>query len=52
MKARVLKRFRDKHNGTIYNPDEIITVSKKRFEEILKTAPLVEEVVEKKDIDE
>lgn len=52
MKARVLTRFRDKHNGTIYKPDEIITVSKKRFAEILKTAPLVEEVVEKKDIDE
>lgn len=47
MKAKVLKRFRDKHNGKIYEPNDIITVTKKRFAEILTVDKLVEEVVEK-----
>lgn len=46
MKAKVLKRFKDKHNGKIYEPSQIITISKKRFVEILKVGPLVEEVTE------
>lgn len=46
MKAKVLKRFKDKHNGKEYKPGEIITVSKKRFAEILEVGPLVEEVTE------
>lgn len=49
MKARVLKVFRDKHSGKVYKVDEIITVTKKRFAEILETAPLVEEVVEEQE---
>lgn len=44
MKAKVLKRFKDKHNGKIYEPGEIITISKKRFNEILEVGVLVEEV--------
>jgi hypothetical protein len=44
MKAKVLKRFKDKHNGKIYEPGEIITISKKRFNEILEVDVLVEEV--------
>lgn len=44
MKAKVLKRFKDKHNGKIYEPGEIITISKKRFNEILEVDILVEEV--------
>lgn len=44
MKAKVLKRFKDKHNGKIYEPGEIITISKKRFAEILEVGVLVEEV--------
>lgn len=46
MKAKVLKRFKDKHNGKIYERGEVITISKKRYEEILTVAPLVEQVVE------
>lgn len=42
MKAKVLKQFKDKHTGEIYKSGDIITVTKKRFAEILKTAPLVE----------
>ena len=44
MKAKVLKRFKDKHNGKVYEPGEIITISKKRFNEILEVDVLVEEV--------
>ena len=46
MKAKVLQKFKDKHNGKIYKKDQIITVSKERFAEILTTGPLVEEVKE------
>ena len=46
MKAKVLKRFKDKHNGKVYEPGDIITVSKKRFAEILEVDVLVEEVTE------
>lgn len=46
MKAKVLKRFKDKHTGEIYEKDQVITVTKKRFAEILKTDVLVEEVKE------
>lgn len=48
MKAKVLREFRDKHSGNTYQKGEIITVSRERFDEILKTAPLVEEVKEAK----
>lgn len=44
MKAKVLKRFKDKHNGRVYEAGEIITISKKRFAEILEVGVLVEEV--------
>ena len=43
MKAKVLKKFRDKNTGKIHKVGEIITVSKERFEEILKVGKLVEE---------
>lgn len=46
MKVKVLKKFKDKHNGKTYKEGDIITVSKKRYAEILETAPLVEEVKE------
>lgn len=47
MKVKVLKRFRDKYNlDRIYEKDEIIEVSKERFEEILTVDQLVEAVVE------
>lgn len=46
MKVKVLKAFKDKHTGKMYKVDEVITVTKKRYAEILETAPLVEEVKE------
>ena len=44
MKAKVLKKFKDKYTGEVYKEGDVITVTKKRFAEILKTAPLVEEI--------
>lgn len=50
MKIKVLKRFKDKHNGSIYNAGTVLVVSEERFEEIIKTdASLVEAVEEKAD---
>jgi hypothetical protein len=49
MKAKVLRKFRDKHTGEIHNPGDVITISAKRFEEILTVAPLVEKVETKKE---
>ena len=48
MKAKVLRRFKDKYSGKVYKEGEIIVISKDRFEEILNVAPLVEKVVAKK----
>lgn len=48
MKAKVLRRFKDKYSGKVYKVDEVITISKDRFEEILTVAPLVEKVETKK----
>ena len=48
MKAKVLQKFKDKHNGKIYEAGAVITVSKERYDEILTVAPLVEEIREKK----
>lgn len=44
MKAKVLKVFKDKHNGKIHKVGDVLTISKERFNEILSVAPLVEEV--------
>lgn len=48
MKVKVLKRFKDKYTGEVYDPEknEIITISKERFEEILTVDKLVEAIVE------
>lgn len=48
MKAKVLRKFRDKYTGKIHNPGDIIIVSTERFEEIVALAPLVEKVEIKK----
>lgn len=48
MKAKVLKRFKDKYSGKVYKVDEIITISKERYEEILSVDRLVEKVETKK----
>lgn len=44
MKAKVLRKFKDKHSGKMHNVGDIITISKERFAEILKVGPLVAEV--------
>lgn len=52
MKVKVLKKFEDIHTGAIHEVGKILTVSKKRFEEILKNGKeknagvLVEEIKE------
>lgn len=52
MKAKVLKKFKDIHTGEIYKANDVINVTKKRFEEINKNGVkkkkgvLVEEVEE------
>lgn len=43
MKAKVLKKFRDKNTGKIHKKNDVITISKERFEEILKAGKFVEE---------
>ena len=48
MKAKVLKRFRDKYSGKCYKVGEVIVISKERFEEIQKVDNLVEEVKDTK----
>ena len=52
MKAKVLRKFKDKYSGKLYKENEVITISKDRFEEILKVAPLVEKVETKKKTEE
>lgn len=49
MKAKVLRKFKDKYTGKIHNPGDIIIVSTERFKEITSLAPLVEKVETKKD---
>ena len=44
MKAKVLKRFKDKHTGELHQKGTTITVSKERFDEILSVGPFVEAI--------
>lgn len=48
MKAKVLVKFKDKKTGKIRKVGEVFTLSKDRYEEILKVGKLVEEVIEEK----
>lgn len=43
MKAKVIKPFRDQYSGEVYKAGDVLTITRERYEEILKTAPLVEE---------
>lgn len=52
MKAKVLKTFKDKYSGKIHKAGATITISKERFEEILKVAPFVEEIRNEKKVEE
>jgi hypothetical protein len=48
MKAKVLKRFKDKHTSELHLKGTTITVSKERYEEILTVGPFVEAVKTRK----
>ena len=48
MKAKVLRKFKDKYSGKIHETGDMLTISRERFNEILTVAPLVEEVKEPK----
>jgi hypothetical protein len=48
VKVKVLKTFKDKHSGEIHEEGKVFVISKERFYEILKVAPLIEEVETKK----
>ena len=41
MKVKVIKKFKDKYTKNIHEPDTILTISKKRYEEILETVKFV-----------
>ena len=44
MKVVVLAKFKDKNSGKIHKKGETMTISKARYEEILKVGKFVEEV--------
>ena len=49
MKAKVLKKFRDKYSGEYHKAGKILNISRERYEEICKVdKSLVEEVKETK----
>lgn len=55
MKVKVVKRFKDKKNGKIHKVNDIITISKERYEEILTVGKFVvpaEEAVEAENAEE
>ena len=41
MKAKVLKKFKDRETGKIRKPGEVFTLTRKRFDEIGKTLEMV-----------
>ena len=46
MKVKVIERFRDKNTKKIHQVDDILTVSRERFDEILTVGNFVEEIKE------
>ena len=59
MDVKVLKKFRDKHLGVVYEPGQTISLTRKRVKEVLskgefveKIEPLPEEVVEETETQE
>ena len=46
MKVKVIKPFKDKHTKVIFQPDQVVEVTKERFEELSSSAlvPFVEAV--------
>ena len=49
MKAKVLKKFIDKHTGKVHNVGDTITISKERYAEILSVGKLVDVIVNDKE---
>ena len=45
MKVKVIKKFIDKHTGKVHKKDEILTIDKKRYEEIISVDEGLVEVV-------
>lgn len=49
MKVKVIKRFIDKHTGELHKADDILNITKARFDEIKAVdETLVEEIAEAK----
>lgn len=48
MKVKVLNRFKDKYTGEIHKVDDVLTISKERYEEILTVGQLVEAIPARK----
>lgn len=46
MKVKVLKTFKDKYTSKVYKTDDVIDITKARFNEILAVDVLVEELAE------
>lgn len=44
MKVKVIKGFRDKHTNKLHKVNDILTVSKERYDEILTKGKFVEEI--------
>lgn len=42
MKAKILKRFKDKNTGRIYIPGEMVDFTEQRVEEIMEKTKLIE----------
>lgn len=48
MKAKVKTKFRDRYTGERYTVGQIISISKTRYDEIMKVGDLVEKIEEAK----
>lgn len=42
MKAKILKKFKDKNTGRIYIPGEVVDFTEQRVEEIMEKTKLIE----------
>ena len=49
MKVKVIAKFKDKHTGEIHQKDDVLNITKKRFNEILEVGNFVEMIEEKKE---
>lgn len=52
MKVKVLKRFRDKHTREIHSVGDILEITKKRYNEILKVDKLIEVLEEQEKVED